>query len=244
MTDFVNFAQEAKFATELDSAFFEENTEQHPGSVFGHPESFDQNRRKSKRFEGWYRTTSGRAATVILEAEDGEEAIGLLHFATGESEVRRSQSFRPCLFGPPDDTEDDFDSDVDEDDFESEVETDTGSEDESDEDSLPETLDFATELPSISQVEYRRNRGCSWYKMNSLGELFEQTNSNMETKTQKRMTMDAFGNFIVSGTEDQQDGYLKHIQMIQKRHPGVRNMKRSPGVSKQVLQLSESNLRE
>jgi len=221
----VNFAPEA---TELDSAFFEESAEQHPGSVFGHPESFDQT--------GWYRTTSGRAATVILEAEDGSESIGLLQFVTGESEVRRSQSFRPCLFGPPsDDTEDDFDSDV---------ETETDSEDESDEDSLPETLDSVSDLPSLSEVEYRRNRGCSWYKMNSLGELFEKSSSNPAKRTEKRMTMDVFGNFVVAGTEDRQSAYLEHVRMVQKRHPDIRNMKRSPTVSKQVLKLSETNLLE
>lgn len=222
-----NFVDIAANATELDSAFFEQTTEQHPGSVFGYPESLDDS--------GWYRTTSGRAATVILEAEDAEETVGLLRFTTGESEVRRSQSFRPCLFGPASDDSEEFDSDVDKDDLASEVDTETDSEDDDkgivdddESDNLPDSLgDVVPDLPTISEVHYRRNRGCSWYKMNSLGEVFETDNSNGEKKTKNRMTMDAFGNFVMAGEENQADLYLEHLKMVQKRHPG-QNMKRSP----------------
>jgi len=237
-----NFVDIAANATELDSAFFEQTTEQHPGSVFGYPQSLDDS--------GWYRTTSGRAATVILEAEDAEETVGLLQFTTGESEVRRSQSFRPCLFGPASDDSEEFDSDVDEDDLASEVDTETDSEeeeevDDDESDSLPDSLgDVLPELPTISEVHYRRNRGCSWYKMNSLGEVFETDNSSGEKKTKNRMTMDAFGNFVIAGTENQQDPYLEHLKMVQKRHPGIKNMKRSPTVSAMILQVSDSNLLE
>jgi len=238
-----NFVDIAADATELDSAFFEQTTEQHPGSVFGYPESLDDS--------GWYRTTSGRAATVILEAEDAEETVGLLRFTTGESEVRRSQSFRPCLFGPASDDSEEFDSDVDEDDLASDVDTETDSEDDdegdNESDNLPDSLgDLVPELPSISEVHYRRNRGCSWYKMNSLGEVFEADNSDGEKKTKNRMTMDAFGNFVIAGTENQQDLYLEHLKMvqIQKRTPGINNTKRSPTVSAMILQASDSNLLE
>jgi len=245
-----NFVDIAANATELDSAFFEQNIEQHPGSVFGYPNSLDDSEDDSKRFSGWYRTTSGRAATVILEAEDAQEVVGLLQFTTGESEVRRSQSFRPCLFGPASDDSEEFDSDVDEDDLASEVDTETDSEgvdnSEDESDDLPDSLgDVLPELPTISQVHYRRNRGCSWYKMNSLGEVFETDNSSGEKKTKSRMTMDAFGNFVVAGTENQQDLYLEHLKMVQKRHPGGNhNMKRSPTVSAMILQASDSNLLE
>jgi len=242
-----NFVDIAANATELDSAFFEQ-TEQHPGSVFGYPKRDSE--QDSKRFIGWYRTTSGRAATVILEAEDAEETVGLLCFATGESEVRRSQSFRPCLFGPASDDSEEFDSDVDEDDSASEVDTETDSEDDDkdddESDNLPDSLgdDVLPELPTISEVHYRRNRGCSWYKMNSLGEVFETDNSSGEKKTKNRMTMDAFGNFVIAGTENQTDLYLEHLKMVQKRHPGTKNMKRSPTVSAMILQVSDSNLLE
>jgi len=241
-----NFVQFAPNATQLDSSFFEQTAEQHPGSVFGYPQSFDENPegQDPQSFTGWYRTNSGRPATVILEAEDGEESVGLLHFVTGESEIRRSQSFKPCLFGPPSDDTEDFDSDVDEDDLTSEVDTDT--EEEIDENELPDTLgdDDFPELPNISKVQYRRNRGCSWYKMNSLGEVFETNNSSAEKKTENRMTMDAFGNFVMAGTQNSSDLYLEHLQMVQKRHPGVRNMKRSPSVSVMILEMSDSNLQE
>jgi len=241
MENFVDFAPQA---TELDSAFFQESGELHPDSVFGYPGSFDQTEQDLEGFNGWYRTTSGRAATVILEAEDGSEQIGLLQFVTGESEVRRSQSFKPCLFGPPSDDSEDFDSDVD-DELGSDVETESESDGETDEDDLPESLgDDLPELPNIEKVHYRRNRGCSWYKMNSLGEVFETNNSNGEKKTKNRMTMDAFGNFVLAGTEERQDPYLEHIKMVQKRHPGIKNLKRSPSVSIMVLQASDTNLLE
>jgi len=243
MENFVDFAPKA---TELDSAFFEKTPEQHPGSVFGYPGSFDETSEDSQGFVGWYRTTSGRAATVILEAEDGSESIGLLQFVTGESEVRRSQSFRPCLFGPPSDDSEEFDSEVDEDVSDADSGTETDSEDQSDEGSLPEMLgaDTLADLPNITEIPFRRNRGCSWYKMNSLGEVFETNDSNANKKTENRMTMDAFGNFVIAGTENSQDLYLEHLQMVQKRHPGVRNLKRSPSVSKLILQLSDTNLLE
>jgi len=239
-----NFVDIAANATELDSAFFEQTTEEHPGSVFGYPNSLDDSEEDSKPFSGWYRTTSGRAATVILEAEDAEETVGLLRFTTGESEVRRSQSFRPCLFGPASEDSEEFDSDVDEDDLASDVDIETDTEDDADENDLPDSLDVVSELPTISEVHYRRNRGCSWYKMNSLGEVFETDNASAEKKTKNRMTMDAFGNFVIAGTENKQDLYLEHLKMVQKRHPGIKNMKRSPTVSAMILQASDSNLLE
>lgn len=199
----VTFA--ATDSTSLNSEFFNEKLD------FG---------RDPAEEESWYRTTSGRAATVILEAEDEEETIGVLQFSNGESEVRRSQSFRPCLFGP-------VSSDAE--DFESDIETDTETESETETDDEAETSeDIVGDLPDIEYPDMRRNRGCSWYKMNSLGELFQRNGSPNEVKTQKAVRMDAFGNFVICDTkEEQSDPHLEHIKAVQKRHPQTREVKRT-----------------
>lgn len=196
-------------STSLNSDFFSEND-------FGRTPAEEEVKREPNI--KWYRTKSGRSATVILEAEDEEETIGVLQFPNGDSEVRRSQSFRPCLFGPASSDAEDFDSDI---------ETDTETETETD-DLADTSEDIVADLPAIEYSDMRRNRGCSWYKMNSLGELFQKNESPNEMKTRQALRMDAFGNFVIcDAKEAKSDPYLEHIKAVQKRRPQTTEVKRT-----------------
>lgn len=199
-------------ATPLDNAFFEEDLE------FGR--DFTE--------EEWYRTTSGRAAKILLQAHDENETVSVLEFETGESEVRRMQSYRPCLFGPVSSDAEDFDS---------EVETDT-------EDAADDVDDIVNELPLLTMPDTRRNRGASWLKMNSLGQLFDKRGAEIEPK--KRMTMDAFGNFVLADhAEKRRDPYLEHLKMVreQKRAPHTMEV-RATEASPEPVQRKPSRMKK
>lgn len=215
-------------ATNLDSEFFDEEDLE-----FGRDVQEDV---VKNPFE-WFRTTSGRAATVVMQAEDEDEKVGVLQFVDGASEIRRFQSYKPCLFGPELSSDaEDFDSDE-----ESETDTDTEdlpplpaeSEDEESEiledppAELPNTdvdekeaifEDLPAELPHVTIPNSRRNRGVSWLKMNSLGELFDPEKEE-EEEPKKRLVMDAFGNFVIAGSDEMQrrDPHLEYLKMRQTR---------------------------
>jgi len=180
----------------------------------------------------WFRTTSGRAATVVMQAEDEDEKVGVLKFVDGKSEIRRFQSYKPCLFGPL------LSSDAE--DFDSDEESETGTDTEDlpplpaesgDEESETHTSNIAdndadekevifedlpAELPNVVIPNSRRNRGVSWLKMNSLGELFDPES---EEEPKKRLVMDAFGNFVIAGSDEmrRRDPHLEYLKMRQTR---------------------------
>jgi len=212
--EFVEEVTPAFGATNLDSDFFD-------GSSFGR----DSDDEDSKEF---IRTTSGRTGTVVMTAEDENEIIGVLKFVDGTSkgsiEVRRSQSFKPCDFPV-------ISSDAE--DFESDIETDT------DEDNSEDILDQIGDIPTVSTLGYRRNRGASWLKCDTMGKLFTQEDS--ENEPPNRMAMDAFGNFVAPGC-GREDGYLEHIKMMQKRQPQTAENKREPQKSHRLFFEPSPNL--
>jgi len=218
--EFIEEVTPAFGATNLDSDFFD-------GSSFGR----DSDDEDSKEF---IRTTSGRTGTVVMTAEDENEIIGVLKLvdgtSTGSIEVRRSQSFKPCDFPI-------VSSDAE--DFESDVETDT--EEDNSEDILNQIgvlPDKIGDMPTISPVGYRRNRGASWLKCDTMGKLF--TKEDSENEPPMRMSMDAFGNFVAPGSEEK--GYLEHIKMMQKRQPQTAENKREPQKNQRLFFEPSPNL--
>jgi len=212
-------------ATDLDADFFDEEDLE-----FGR--DFQEEDVVGSQSE-WFRTTSGRAATVVMQAEDEDEKVGVLKFVDGASEIRRFQSFKPCLFGPElssdaEDFDSDEESETDTSDFpplpaesgdeESEIFEDPSTElPDGDADEKEAVLeDLPAELPKVVIPNSRRNRGVSWLKMNSLGELFDPES---EEEPKKRLVMDAFGNFVIAGSDEmrRRDPHLEYLKMRQTR---------------------------
>lgn len=210
--------------TSLDNAFFDGEDELIPslfqpaesGYLDFHSLEHDEDPTPQKNALAWFRTDSGRAVTILMEAEDEVEIVKVVEHCNGENQIRRAGSCRPCLFGPaPKDDDIDYDSDHDD----------------LDED------DVLTELQQIPEVFIRKNRGMSWLRTNSLGEA-------MSKPSTPRLVMDALGNFVVPGQSiDDADNFLAHRKLAQKRHPKTVNDKRDPVVQEKKPVSSFQKLR-